>query len=180
MCSDFFHTAAAQPVYLECADNYQDMRERFAARLPRFRPAVGLPAEAVVTCVIDRGIFSHEVFAKTLEAPDQHLITWEKNFRAGPWDPKQGSGQYTLERTRHDAQDQRVYRFEYLDQDWAKNPQMRQLIVRATHPQQHTVEVGLLTDDRQRAAPEILYLMFNRWTQENDFKVRHEVVRVIV
>ena len=172
--SDFFHTAAGQPVYLECADNYQDMRERFAALLPRFRQALGLAADAVVTCVIDRGIFSHEVFAKTLEAPDYHLITWEKNFRSGPWDPKNCSGHYALERTRNHAQDKRVYHFQYLDQDWAKNPKMRQLIVRATNPQQRTVEVGVLTDDRQRAASEIIYLMFNRWTQENDFKYLDE------
>jgi hypothetical protein len=66
--SDLFHTAAGQPVYLECADNYQDMRERFAVWLPRFRQALGLPAAAVVTCVIDRGIFSHQVFAKVLTA----------------------------------------------------------------------------------------------------------------
>ena len=46
---------------------------------------------------------------------------------------------------------------------------MRQLIVRATNPQERTVEVGVLTDDRQRAASEIIYLMLNRWTQENDF-----------
>lgn len=168
--SDFFHTATGQPVYLECADNYQDMRERFAALLPRFRQALGLPAEAVVTCIIDRGIFSHDVFAKALEAPDYHLITWEKNFKAGPWDPKKCSGQYSLERTRNHAQDKRVYHFEYLDQDWAKNPKLRQLIVRATNPQGSTVEVAILTDDRQRAAAQILYLMFNRWTQENDFK----------
>ena len=172
--SDFFHTAAGQPVYLECADNYQDMRERFAALLPRFRQVLGLPAEAVVTCIIDRGIFSHEVFAKALEAPDYHLITWEKNFQPGPWDPQKCSGQYALERTRNHAQDKRVYRFEYLDQDWAKNPKMRQLIVRATHPQGGTVQAGILTDDRQRAAAQIIYLMFNRWTQENDFKYLDE------
>lgn len=172
--SDFFHTAAGQPVYLECADNYQDMRERFAALLPRFRQALGLPAEAVVTCIIDRGIFSHEVFAKALEAPDYHLITWEKNFKPGPWDPQKCSGQYALERTRNHAQDKRVYRFEYLDQDWAKNPKLRQLIVRGTNPQGGTVEVGILTDDRQRAAAEVIYLMFNRWTQENDFKYLDE------
>ena len=168
--SDFFHTAAGQPVYLECADNYQDIRERFAALLPRFRQALGLPAEAVVTCVIDRGIFSHEVFANALEALDYHLITWEKNFKPGPWDPQKALGQYALERTRNHAQDKRVYRFEYLDQDWAKNPKMRQLIVRATNPQGGTVQVAILTDDRQRAAAQIIYLMFNRWTQENDFK----------
>jgi len=172
--SDFFHTAAGQPVYLECADNYQDMRERLAALLPRFRQALGLSAEAVVTCVIDRGIFSHEVFTQALEAPDYHLITWEKNFQPGSWDPQKCSGQYALERTRNHAQDKRVYRFEYLDQDWAKNPKMRQLIVRATNPQGNTIQVSILTDDRQRAAAQILYLMFNRWTQENDFKYLDE------
>jgi hypothetical protein len=172
--SDFFHTAAGEPVYLECADNYQDMRERFAALLPRFRQVLGLPAEAVVTCVIDRGIFSHEVFTTTLEAPDYHLITWEKNFKPGPWAPQKPADQYVLERTRNHAQDKRVYRFEYIDQDWAKNPKMRQLIVQATNPQERTVQVGVLTDDRQRAASEIIYLMFNRWTQENDFKYLDE------
>jgi len=168
--SDFFHTAAGQPVYLECADNYQDMRERFAALLPRFRQALGLAADAVVTCVIDRGIFSHDVFAQALEAPDYHLITWEKNFQPSPWNPHKSSGQYALERTRNHAQDKRVYRFEYLDQDWAKNPRMRQLTVQATNPQGNTIQVGILTDDRQRPATQIIYLMFNRWTQENDFK----------
>ena len=168
--SDFFHTAAGDPVYLECADNYQDMRERFAALLPRLRQDLGLPAEAVLTCVIDRGIFSQEVFAQAVAAPDYHLITWEKNYRTGQWDPQKRAGQYVLERTRNHAQDKRVYRFEYLDQDWAKNPQMRQLIVRATNPRGRSVEVGVLTDDRQRPAPQIIYLIFNRWTQENDFK----------
>lgn len=172
--SDFFHTAAGQPVYLECADNYQDMRERFAALLPLFRQALGLPADAVVTCVLDRGIFSHEVFTKAVEAKDYHLITWEKNFKPGPWEAQKCSGQYALERTRNHAADKRIYRFEYLDQDWAKNPKMRQLIVRATNPQGNTIQVGILTDDRQRAAVQIIYLMFNRWTQENDFKYLDE------
>jgi hypothetical protein len=51
---------------------------------------------------------------------------------------------------------------------------MRQLIVRATNPQSRTVEVGVLTDDRQRAASQIIHLIFNRWTQENDFKYLDE------
>ena len=168
------HTATGEPVYLECADNYLDMRERFAGLLPRFRQAVGLPAGAVVTFIDDRGIFSQEVFAQAIEAPDYHLITWEKNFQPGQWDPQKCSGQCWLERTRNHAQDKRVYRFEYIDQDWAKNPQMRQLIVRATNPQGRTVEVGVLTDDRERAGPQIIYLIFNRWTQENDFKYLEE------
>jgi hypothetical protein len=120
--SDFFHTVQGQPVYFECADNYQDMRERWAALWPRFRQAVGLPAGAVVTCVMDRGIFSQEVFAQAVASPNYHLITWEKNFQPGQWDPQKRSGQYALERTRNHAQDRRVYRFEYIDQDWAKTP----------------------------------------------------------
>ena len=152
------------------AVNYLDLRERFAALLPRFRQEVGLPAEAVVTCVIDRGIFSHEVFAHAIEAPDDHLITWEKNDRRGQWDPQKRSGPCVLERTRNHAQDPRVYRFEYLDPPWARNPQRRQLIGWATNPQHRPVEVALLTDDRPRPAPEIVGLRFNRGTQENDFK----------
>jgi hypothetical protein len=46
--------------------------------------------------------------------------------------------------------------------------------VRATNPQANTVQMGILTDDRQRPAAQIIYLMFNRWTQENDFKYLEE------
>ena len=35
----------------------------------------------------------------------------------------------------------RVYCFEYLDEDWAKNPQRRQLIVRANNSRGRSVEV---------------------------------------
>jgi len=168
--SDCFHTVSGQPVYLDCADNYQDMRQRFAALQPQFRQAVGLPAQAVVTYVIDRGIFSHDVFTQAIDAPDYHLITWEKNYQSGQWDRQKRAGEYVLERKRNHAQDLRLYRFEYMDRDWAKNPKMRQLIVRATNPQGRTVEVGVLTEDRHRAAAQIIHLIFNRWTQENDYK----------
>ena len=69
----------------------------------RFRQEVGLPAEAVVTCVIDRGIFSHEVFAHAIGTPDDHLITGEKNHRRGHWDLRKRSGPCVLERTRNHA-----------------------------------------------------------------------------
>jgi len=172
--SDFVHTAAGDPVYLECADNYQDMRQRFEALLPRFRQVLEIPANKLITWVIDRGIFSQEVFNKAIEAPDYHLITWEKNYRRGQWDESRRSGQYMLQRTRNHAQDKRAYRFEYIDQSWAKNPKMRQLIVLATNPKGRRVEVGILTDDKQRPAAQIVHLIFNRWIQENDFKYLDE------
>ena len=59
---------------------------------------------------------------------------WEKNYRTGQSDPQQRPGQFVLQRTRNEARDKCVYRFEYIDQDWAKSPQISQLIVRTTIP----------------------------------------------
>lgn len=42
--SDFVHTATGEPVYLECADNYLDLRERLARLRPRLRAQLALPA----------------------------------------------------------------------------------------------------------------------------------------
>ena len=43
-------------------------------------------------------------------------------------------------------------------------------MVQATNPKGRSIQVAVLTDDTQRAASEILRLMFCRWVQENDFK----------
>jgi DNA repair exonuclease SbcCD ATPase subunit len=75
-----------------------------------------------------------------------------------------------LERRRNRASDVRLYRFEYVDRTWEKNPLLRQLVVRATNPEGRTVQVAVLTDDLERDAEEIIQLIFNRWLQENDFK----------
>jgi hypothetical protein len=172
--SDFVHTATGEPVYLECADNYLDLRERLARLRPRLRAQLALPADAVITLVIDRGIFSQAVFAAVIADPTYHLITWEKNYQPGQWTTAPPTGECVLERTRNRATDKQCYRFAYLDRDWPKNPAMRQLIVRATNPQGLTAEVGVLTDDRQRPASQIIRLIFNRWIQENDFKYLDE------
>ena len=47
---------------------------------------------------------------------------------------------------------------------------LRQIVVQATNPNGRTIQVAVLTDDTQRAASEIVRLMFCRWVQENDFK----------
>ena len=58
----------------------------------------------------------------------------------------------------------------YTDQNWPRDPRMRQVRVRATNPEGRTIELGILTDDPQRPAAEVIHLMFRRWLQENDFK----------
>ena len=47
---------------------------------------------------------------------------------------------------------------------------MRLICVRATNPSGRTIELGILTDDADRPAQELIWLMFHRWLQENDFK----------
>ena len=136
----------------------------------RARQTLGWAKEKVLTLVIDRGVFGQEVFEKVLDDPYLHLITWEKGYVAGQWQADQKRGEFVLERARNHAQDLQTYRFEYWDRPWSKDERLRQLIVVATNPAGRTIEVAVLTEDRERSAVEILKLIFNRWLQENDFR----------
>ena len=57
---------------------------------------------------------------------------------------------------------------------WPRNEGLRQIVVQATNPRGRVIQVSVLTDDQKGAAGAILKLMFGRWVQENDFKVRPE------
>jgi hypothetical protein len=124
----------------------------------------------VLTCVLDRGIFGQEFFQKVIDDPHEHLITWQKGFVAQAWDPQKAMGKTTITRFRNSSTDLRSYQFEYLDRPWEQNSPLRQIVVQATDDRGRTIQVAILTDDLERAAAEIIKLMFQRWLQENDFK----------
>ena len=168
--SDFLHTVSGQPIYFECIDNYEDLRQRLWGLLDRARAALGWSADKVITVIIDRAVFGKETFERVLAEPAVHLVTWEKGYRPGLWEESQVSGQCVIQRVRNHAADRQSYQFRYLDQKWAVDPRWRQLIVRATHPSGRKGEVSILTDDSTRPAAELVRLMFGRWVQENDFK----------
>ena len=168
--ADFVHTAEGQPVWFSLNDNYQDMRERFAEQTPCFRRACGIEETAVLTWIIDRGIYKMEVFKNLIADEHSHLITWEKNFKKGSWDGQGKEGSFILPKARNNGRDLRHYHFKYLDRPWFRNAGMRQLVVQATNPDQRTIVVGVLCDDAERPASEVISLIFNRWLQENDFK----------
>mgnify|MGYP001566821115 CR=1 FL=1 len=169
--SDFVHTVAGQPLYFETTDNFADLRQRFFGVVERCRRGLGWPAERALTWVVDRSIFGADVFEKILATPNLHLITWEKGYVPENWPPGGTvSGRMVLERARNRADDLRSYHLEYVDRPWAKDPRLRQIVVRATNPKGQTIQVSILTDDLTRSAVEIIRLMFNRWIQENDFK----------
>jgi len=131
---------------------------------------VGMEPERVLSFVVDRAIYSHEVFEEIIQSPREHLITWQKGYRPVTWSEQRITGSFRLQRTRNHSTDLRTYEFAYIDGLWGRDPRMRQLRVQATNPQGRTIQVGVLTDDLDRPAPEILTLIFNRWIQENDFK----------
>jgi len=75
-----------------------------------------------------------------------------------------------IERRRNNTRNLRTYRFEYIHRARAKNPSLRQIIVRATNPNGKTIQLAILTDDTGRSVESVVRLMFNRWVQENHFK----------
>jgi hypothetical protein len=178
--SDYIHTAAGHPIYFECTDNFEDLRGRFFPLIERLRNSLEWNPQRVLSFIVDRGIYSNEVFNQVLADPFIHLITWEKGYQSDhetPWKTlvaehaQAGThSAHVFSRRRNNSRDQRPYHFEYIHRPWAKNPALRQIIVRATNPWGRTVQLSILTDDTTRGVQSIVRLMFNRWIQENDFK----------
>ena len=169
--ADFAHTRKGQPVYLENTDNYEDIRQRFASFEKRFRQNLQIPQARELTWIIDRGIFSQALLDWVAHSNNKHLITWEKGYQRDGWpDTIPAQASMIMERTGNHSKDLRSYHFEWIENDWPKNEQIRQLIVRATNPSGNTIEVSILCDDKERDASSIIWAMFDRWLQENDFK----------
>ena len=168
--TDFIHAADGSPLYMEWADNFHDLRERFVPNIERFRALGGFAPQSVLTFTVDRGIHSIEVFKAIIESPHLHIVTWEKGYVRGDWQASEIGGSFVLERPRNSAADLRSYRFTYIDRPWKRDPRMRRILVQATNPAGRTVEVAVLSDDLARPAKEIIRAIFWRWLQENDFK----------
>ena len=160
--------------------NFDNLRGRFLPLIGRLRTSLQWSAQRVLTVIVDRGIHSNDVFDQVLVDPNIHFITWEKGYQAekdAPWETlaaqHRAAGTYgfhTFSRQRNNSRDHRPYHFEYIHRPWAKNPAIRQIIVRATNPNGKTVQLSILTDNTRRPVFAIVRLMFNRWIQENDFK----------
>ena len=176
MHGDFVHTAQGHPIYFEWVDNYDDLRVRFRPLVERMRTTLGLDGKdaqglrRTLTFVVDRGIYSNELFSLVAADPDLHLITWQKGYTPGPWDESLATVRFGVLRPRNNSRDVRLYQFSLIDQPWDQNPALRQLIVRATNAEGKVAQLAVLTDDLKRSSKEIVWLIFNRWIQENDFK----------
>lgn len=167
---DFIHTQTGEPVFLENADNFHDLRERFPKTIREFRRGIGFSDERALTFVFDRGMYSYEVFQNIIDSRNNHFITWQKGYKKDGWDENNISGKFTITRSRNNSADLLIYEFIYIGQTLKDHDGIRQIIVRATNAKKKTIQVSILSDDTNRSAEEIIKLMFNRWIQENDFK----------
>jgi len=169
--SDFIHTRDGYPVYIEIDDTYEDIRIRFFKQVDEFRRLGNIAKEKEITFFIDRAIFSEEVFEKVINEKYLHLVTWEKDYKQDQWDNDGPTKQGYIERTKNDASDKKLIKYELQEKKWGKNNKIRQIIVRIEQPGNNEfLEVSVLSDDFQRDAVLIIVAMFNRWIQENDFK----------
>ncbi len=106
-------------------------------------------AQALLRWIIDRGIFSKALLDWVANSSNKHLITWEKGYQGDGWpDTMTAQTSMIMERARNHSKDLRSYHFEWIEKDWPKNEQIRQLIVRATNPSGNTIEVSTLESMR--------------------------------
>lgn len=168
---DYIHTTSGHPVYFSTNDNFYDLRERFLVNIKNFRTLFNFDKESVLTHVIDRGIYSLDVFEDVIQDANTHIITWEKGYKKGQWDEQGAYGKGAIEKKRNNKNDVKLVHYRYQERQWDKHPSMRQIIVCIYDKNWKTlIEVSILTDDKNRPAVQVIELMLKRWVQENDFK----------
>ena len=168
---DFIHTVTGEPVYIVHDDNYLDLRERFFPVVQAFREQFAFDMQTALTFVVDRGLYSLDVFKKIIaDQAITYFVTWEKGYQGDLQQTREWTGNHSIFRPRNNRQDNRRFDFQYLDELWPRCETIRRLIVRATNPNGHCIEVSILSNDLDRCANELITLMFSRWLQENDFK----------
>ncbi len=165
---DFIHDQEGNPCYVQHADSFYDMRDRFFMCAQSFRTILDHPDRSI-TWVIDRGIYGLETLEKIIDNKKDHIITWEKDYKKGAWNDDQPTQEMKLAKPRNSSKELRIYHFAWQEVPWKRNPKIRKLIVRATNPNGNVIEVSILCSHPSLAAQEIIRAIFNRWLQENDF-----------
>lgn len=151
--SDFIHSITGQPLFFKHFDNYDDLRQRYKLVVEEFRSCCGIDITQRITLIIDRGIFSFDIFQAIVDDVTLELITWEKNFKPSP-EPwlKYECHHFTMRRYRNNSHDEQIYTFQYVDMLWEKDTRIRRIVVKATNPRGKTVELGIIATDKNREA----------------------------
>lgn len=166
---DFIHTESGRPCFVQHYSPYYNLRERFFMTLELFDRLFPEDRRAGRLFVLDRGIFGLSTFDRFRERGD-HFLTWEKGYCGDGWNGRLPEAVFGQSRIRNGSGDLRTYRFECREEPWRRDPLIRRILVRATNPNGRTIDVAVLCSDPGIAVEHAVWLMFNRWLQENDFK----------
>jgi len=166
---DMIHTRSGRCCLSTPWSPYYDLRERFFMTLGQFDQLFEPDQRRNRLFVLDRGIYGLSTFNRFLDRGD-HILTWEKDYRQDGWDDAAPARHFNRTRTRNHANDLRLYHFECQEQPWHRHLHLRRIIVRATNPTQRTIEVSVLCSCPEITLEEAVWLIFNRWLQENHFK----------
>jgi hypothetical protein len=165
---DCFHTLSGRPCFIQHYSPFYDMRERFFISISQFDKLFAPEQRAKRTFIIDRGIFGQECFNRFEQ---DYLITWEKDFDGSSLDDDKPTIRFVKKRAKNRKNDKRKkkYIFECQEAPWSKNSKFRRIIVKATY-RERTITVAVLCSNPDISIQDAVWLIFNRWLQENDFK----------
>jgi len=164
---DCFHTRSGRACFVGHCSPYYDLRERFFMSLEVFDRLFDEDRRRNRTFVIDRAIYGIETFGRF---DRDFLITWEKGFNATGWDDAAASVVFTRHRWRNHSNDRLTYRFECQEAPWRRDPRFRRILVKATNPDEAAIFVSVLCNNPAMGVQDVVWAIFNRWLQENDFK----------
>ncbi len=165
---DAFHTESGRPCFIQHYTPYYDMRERFFMSLELFDHLFEPDKRFGRTFIIDRGIYGKECF-KRFEK--DYLITWEKGYDGTGWDEDKPSIEFTKYRVKNSKNSKKKeYHFECQEHEWDTLNSFRKIIVKATNNNNNKITVSVLCSNPEMDVTTIVWLIFNRWLQENDFK----------
>lgn len=164
---DMIHSESGRPCFAQHYSPYYDLRERFFMTIEQFDALFEPGQRSGRLFVLDRGIYGLDALRRFER---DHVLTWEKGCKGDDWDDKKPDVVFQRTRARNHAGDLRLYRFECRQEPWQRDPRMRRILVRATNPKGRVLSVSILCSDPDISVERAVWLMFNRWVQENDFK----------
>ena len=165
---DCFHTESGRPCFIQHYSSYYDMRERFFISLALFDKLFAPEKCSNRTFVIDRGIFGVECFRRF---ENDYLITWEKGFKSSALDEAILPVKFTRYKNKNGSSGKKKkYFFECNESPWSKMNEIRRIIVKATNDNGRAIIVSVLCSNPEMPLEDVVWLIFNRWLQENDFK----------
>lgn len=164
---DCFHTRSGRACFIGHYSPYYDMRERFFMSLALFDQLFAEDRRNGRTFVIDRAVYGLETFGRF---GGDFLITWEKGFDGTGWDDDAATIRFERDRKRNNSKDKRTYRFRCQESSWKRDRRFRRILVKATSPDGREILVSVLCNNPTMSVQDVVWAIFRRWLQENDFK----------